>query len=358
MASFGGNPSPHLDKIANAFCKESPRRGEGAVPPPQLPSADDFHPLPSVLTGASLVNKATQIVHEARKKLEELTERPGISALPLYASLPEAGLRALCEAMNPIWVATDSAVIQQGAEGTEAYIVARGELEARRRRGDQQFTLARLKNGALFGEMALLSRAPRTGSVVALRPSLIVEIKREALDVLAKNHPEVATEIAAHCRERMFQNLVRMSDVMRVVPERDRPVLVQRFQVRTFEKSERLVVQDEEPTGIYLVASGEVAVMRHEGDAEGADDPLFIKTLGPGDVVGEVAMILRRKSNCEVVALHPTVALYLPKGDFMGLIHDHPSILAELYLLAVTRDEETSSIIEEEAAEVTDFTIV
>lgn len=357
IVELGGDSSAQLDSIASAFCKDSPRRGEGATPPPQLPAADDFHPLPSVLTGAALLNKATQIVHEAKRKLAEVDERPGISPNPLYSLLPRDGLRALCAAMTPIWVATDSTVIQQGATGSEAYFVARGELEARRTRDDQELSLARLTNGAIFGEMALLSRAPRTGSVVCLRPSIIVEVKKEALDALAKDHPEVAQELVTHCRSRMFQNLVKMSPVIQVVPSADRPALVSRFQVRTYEKSERLVIQDSTPDGIFLLASGEVAVLRHEG--EGADDePLLIKTLGTGDVVGEVALIFRRKANCDVVALHPTVTLYLPKEDFMGLIHDHPSILAELYLLACSRDEETASIIDEEAAEVTDFTLI
>jgi cAMP-dependent protein kinase regulator len=246
-------------------------------------------------------------------------------------------------------------VIQQGAVGSEAYFVARGELEVRREREGDPTVLARLSNGAIFGEMALLSRAPRTGSVVATRPSIVLEVTKDALDRLAEREPEVGVELGTHCRDRMFHNLVRMSDTLMVVPAADRPALVERFQTRTFEKNERLVVQDETPPGLFLIASGEVAVVRRE-ESEG--DPLVLTTLGPGDVVGEVAMVLRRKANAEVIALHPTVTLYLPASDFMGLIRAHPAILAELYHLAIARDEETKIIIEEEASIAEDFVLV
>ncbi|MFX7914659.1 cyclic nucleotide-binding domain-containing protein, partial [Acinetobacter baumannii] len=76
------------------------------------------------------------------------------------------------------------------------------------------------------------------------------------------------------------------------------------------------------------------AVVGHEDGGEG----FVISTLGVGQVVGEVAVVLRRKANADVVAVTPTVTLHLPREDFMGLIREHPAIVASLYLLAVERD--------------------
>jgi cAMP-dependent protein kinase regulator len=83
------------------------------------------------------------------------------------------GLRALIPAFEMITVPAGHEVIVEGEEGAEAYIVARGELEVRRNgaEGEEPVTLARLVGGALFGEMALLSRAPRAASVVACGPN-------------------------------------------------------------------------------------------------------------------------------------------------------------------------------------------
>ena len=61
-------------------------------------------------------------------------------------------------------------------------------------------------------------------------------------------------------------------------------------------------------------------------------------------------MILRRKSNANVIAIAPTVCLALHASDFLVLVREHPSILAGLYLLSVERDEETASILSGDTA--------
>lgn len=351
--TYGADASSLISTIAAAFCKDSPRHGAGAAPPTPLPPAQDFQPLPSVLTGAALTNKAVEIVHASKKSLEGAA-RPGIGTVALFSALEEESLRDLCIAMTPHWFPSNHVVIEQGTEGEDAYWVARGELEARRTRRDETVALARLRSGALFGEMALLSRAQRAGSVVSIRPSITVRIGKSVLDRIAADHPAIATELGVYCRDRMVSNLLKTSDVLKVVPEPDLPALVSRFRIICFEKNDRLLPQDVPSLGIYLIASGEVAVVRRE---EGAD-PLVLNALGPGDVAGEVATVLRRKTNAEVFATRPTVTLFLPTQDFMSLVEDHPSLLAELYLLAIRRDDETKSILAEETNLAEDFDLI
>ncbi|NUP06754.1 MAG: cyclic nucleotide-binding domain-containing protein [Polyangiaceae bacterium] len=343
-ARFGADLGALLDEIAESFCKDSPRHGKGATPPVILPPAASFTPLPSVLTGVGLNNKACEIVHEATRKHGE-SARPLIGNVPLFSTLDQQGLRELVEALEPQWLQAGHRVIEQGTPGKEAYWVARGELEATRTgKNGKAISLAHLRGGSVFGEMALLSRSPRSGTVITLRPTIVVRIAKDKLDRVAQAHPGIAVQLGTYCRDRMVQNLLKTSDVLRVVPEKDLPALVSRFKIVCFEQSDRLVVQDEFPTGLFLIASGEVAIVRREGDG----DPLVLKTLGVGDVVGEVATILRRKTSADVLATHPSVTLFLPTGDLLDLVRRHPAILAELYLIAVQRDDETKMILDEE----------
>ncbi len=342
---LGVDVDKHLDEIASAFCAGSPRLSDDASPPPPpLPHDASFQPLSSFLSGPALLSKATEIIHDASKDYESLADSalPLIAPLSLFSALPKDALRALIGCFEMITVPAGKAVISEGEEGAEAYIVARGELEVRRTDADgKTVTLARLTNGALFGEMALLSRAPRAASVVACRPSILLVARREALEAVAEKMPAVGVELAAHCRRRMVANLVRTSKVLLSVPPHERPALVERFETKVFEKGEKLIVDGTESTGLHLIASGEVAVIGRE---EGGEN-FVIATLGVGETVGEVALVLRRKANADVVAVHPTVTLHLPKEDFIDLIRDHPAILAGLYLCAVQRDEETSSVL-------------
>jgi cAMP-dependent protein kinase regulator len=230
--------------------------------------------------------------------------------------------------------------------------VARGELEVRRSDGDggPPIVLARLVSGALFGEMALLSRAPRAANVVATRPSILLVAKRDALEAVAEEQPAVAVELAAHCRRRMVANLAKTSHVLISVPPQERTTLVERFDTRIYEKGDKLVVEGQDAQGLHLLASGEVAVVAHEDDEE----PIVVATLAAGETVGEVALVLRRRANADVIAVHPTVTLFLPREDFLALIQDHPTILHGLYMTAVRRDDETTHALDSAPAAAAD----
>ena len=356
LKALGTDVSAALDDISGAFCLGSPRLSETPPPPPPLPTFTEFQPLSSFLTGPALLSKATQIVHEASRKTDEqrasLGDPTPVAPLALFSALEKPALRELINAFEMITVPAGKEVIVEGEEGAEAYIVARGELEVRRKAQDGDEgpdTLARLTNGALFGEMALLSRAPRAGSVVACRPSILLVARRDALEVVAEKRPDVGAELAAHCRRRMVANLVRTSPVLRTVPPLERPALVERFETKTYEKGDRLIANGADADGLHLIASGEVTIVGYEGN-----EPFVIATLGVGDVVGEVALVLRRRSSADVLAVRPTVTLHLPRADFMDLIREHPAILQSLYMLAVERDEETSNVLATSSVTLTD----
>jgi cAMP-dependent protein kinase regulator len=346
--------SDPLDQVATAFGAGSPRLLEGVMPPPPLPHVEGFQPLSSFLTGPALTSKATQIVHAATSAYENASgeELPSVAPLPLFSALPTEALRDLVAAFDMITVPAGYVVVQEGTEGSEAYIVARGELEVSRRLqddGERLVVLARLTSGALFGEMALLSRAPRAASVVAARPSILLVATRDALDAVAQRCPQVGVELAAHCRRRMVANLARTSPVLVSVPATERAMLVERFETRIFEKGDKLVREGEDAQGLHLVASGEVAVVAHDGR-----EPVVLATLPAGDTVGEVALVLRRKTNADVIAIHPTVTLFLARDEFLSLIQDHPAILHGLYVTALRRDDETALALSSAPAAVAD----
>jgi CRP-like cAMP-binding protein len=353
LRALGVDIDRHLEEVASAFCLGSARLQETETPPPPLPHFAGFQPLSSFLTGPALTSKATQILHAATRDYEEAvgSELPLVAPLPLFSALSKDALRALVGAFEMITVPAGQPIISEGEEGAEAYIVARGELEVSRADVDEgpRIILARLSSGALFGEMALLSRAPRAATVITTRPSILLVAKRDALEAVAEKRPEVAVELAAHCRRRMVANLARTSPILISVPPQERTMLVERFETRIYEKGDKLVVEGQDAQGLHLVASGAVAVIAHENG-----ESVVLATLAAGDTVGEVALVLRRKANADVIAVHPTVTLFLPREDFLALVHDHPTILHGLYMTAVRRDDETTLALDSAPAAVAD----
>jgi len=105
---------------------------------------------------------------------------------------------------------------------------------------------------------------------------------------------------------------------------------------------------------VHLIASGEVEVVTTDDTGE----KLVLAKLVAGDVVGEVATILRRVANADVVAIHPSVTLHMSGQGFHEVLRTHPRLLAVLYDLAVQRDQETSSVVAQEATSADDYVIV
>ncbi len=274
--------------------------------------------------------------------------------LPLFGALAPAALEQLLEAWEVRELASGDAAIEEGAEGRDAFVVVRGTLRAERRRGDESVVLAVLGPGALFGEMALVSDAPRAAAVVAEEPVQLLAASRDALETLAKRTPKIGQQLGDFCRARMVSNLMRHSDVLRAVAPADREALIARFDTRSFKPGERLVKLGEEGDGLFLIASGGVRVVGRDADGE----ELQVAVLGPGDVVGEISLVLRRPATADVVATHQTVALELKREGFHDAIKAHPTLLGELYELATKREEEMRSVVAQEALDVEEVVLL
>jgi CRP-like cAMP-binding protein len=87
-------------------------------------------------------------------------------------------------------------------------------------------------------------------------------------------------------------------------------------------------------------------------------DRLVLASLGPGDVVGEISMILRRPASADVTALHPTVAYEIGREALLTLMRAHPPLLVELYQLATRRDDEIRAATDSEVLAVEDLVLV
>jgi cAMP-dependent protein kinase regulator len=353
---LGLDPASIFDTAAQAYGRGSGRLKRQA--PPALPSSPSSPPaISESVSGAALLARAQKAARASAEAL--LTDAGGHGPLPpapLFSSLDQAALRDFIELFEPKLVPAAARVVEEGTLGAEAYVVAQGEVDVTRHAlsSSGPVHLARLGAGALVGEMALLSRAPRAATVASVGPALLLVASKQALDIAVRKNPELGREFAEHCRRRMLDNLVKTSQILRSVGASERTDLVQRFSIRAFEPGERLVTQGAAPAGLFLIASGEVAVVHKD---QGGEDTVVAR-LGPGEALGEVALVLRRPAIADVIANHPTVTLLLPRERFLEAVRAHPKVFVDLYELAVRRDEETAAAAQLEAADMDDSILV
>lgn len=89
-------------------------------------------------------------------------------------------------------------LINEGDTGNEAYVIVSGEVEVFKTIQDQRLVLVRLGPGDVVGEMAMISTAPRSASVVALTDTETVVITQEVMTQgLRKLPPWMGRSVAA-----------------------------------------------------------------------------------------------------------------------------------------------------------------
>jgi CRP-like cAMP-binding protein len=362
-----------LTELAGVFGADAVRGRNISVLPPPLAS-DHVVELTDV-PRAELVARATKRIEALRAALP--AKLPARGRLPLWGSLPNGAFERFAQAMEVRVFGPAHAAIQEGERGGSLFVVARGEVRIARRLAtlrvvdeeideptpresmpsglsDELEELAVLGAESVFGEMALLTEAPRAASVHTTRASIMLEAPPVALALAVKEVPALGDELRAFSRHRLVQNLLRTAPLLREVPAAERAALADAFETREYADGEVLFAQGSESAGLFLVASGRVEVRRRQDD--GTD--LVVGGIDPGACVGEISLVLRRPTSATVVAIEPTVALVLAPEHFMGIVRQHPALLASLYELAVAREEELIQVTAQAAEEADDLVMV
>ncbi|HEY4013589.1 MAG TPA: cyclic nucleotide-binding domain-containing protein [Polyangiaceae bacterium] len=353
---LGADPREAIERVATAFGRGSSRiQGDEPEPPAQAP-ADFLEPLSPFLAGPPLASRATQIVFAAKQAHDAAlvgSEPTALAPWPLFSALTKDALADLLAVFHAMTLPAGHRLVEEGEEGDAAYIVVQGEVEISRRAapGDHKprLAVAALGPGSFFGEMSLLSRLPSSTFAATTRPTILLAGKRDALSALAARRPELAIQLAAHCRRNSLANLGWTSAVVAMIPQDERAALVERLQMRIFERGEKLMREREEATGLHLVVSGEVAIVGREWS-----ERVLLATLGPGETVGEVELVLCRQAYADAIAMRPTAALFLSKEEYTAIVQDRPSVLHGLYATAVRRNAETRLALDSGSAVIAD----
>ncbi|MFM7313291.1 MAG: cyclic nucleotide-binding domain-containing protein [Cyanobium sp.] len=124
---------------------------------------------------------------------------------PLFASLSAAQLATLAPLTRCVRFGPGETVVREGEAGDCLYQVVEGRVEVLR--GEE--SIAALSPGAVFGEMTLLTDAPRNATVRSCGETVLLEVERQDLVPLLEASPALLDELGAlvHQRRRELEEL-------------------------------------------------------------------------------------------------------------------------------------------------------
>lgn len=322
-----------LRRVADRYAHGSPYLGRGArvsaedadaEVPPALAALVDAPPPPRDRLVAQAVALAIDLVGADR-----YPDR--VPPVPLFSLLPPESFGAVLDAMRLVRLRPGATVIRQGDPGDAFYVLARGSVRVDRRTPEgAEHHLATLHDGAIFGEMALLSASPRTATVTTTAPADLLELGREALAAAARELDTLAQALDRFTRDRMVHNVLRTSPLFRPFDEPQRQELFRRFETRHVEAGTEVLVEGDPVDGLWLVLSGEVRVTRDGGDR-------VLAALGPGEVFGELGVLRGTPASATCTAVGPAALLFLAREYVARLLAGVPAVAAYVEGLAEQR---------------------
>ena len=235
-------------------------------------------------------------------------------------------------------------VIREGEPGNAFFFVAGGELRVFATDGlGRQTELAKLGEGAVFGEMALLSAQPRSASVACVTDVDVLEVGRQSLSQLADELGAVAEALHGFTRERLLGNLLATSPLFKPFNRLQQRDLLRRFTSHDVAPNTVVIDEGEEGRGLFVVLAGDLDVSRKTSDGV-----VPLGTLKTGDVFGEMALLRNARTTATVTAQRPATVLFLAREYIAKIVAAVPEIRSYLDALAEEREIDNQLVLGED----------
>jgi CRP-like cAMP-binding protein len=135
-----------------------------------------------------------------------------LSTSRIFRPFEAAQRRELLRRFETEVVAPGTVVIADGAEPRGLFLVLEGEVEVSKvdPAGDKVI-LAYLREGDVFGEIALVERGKTTATVTAVERAVLLVLERARFDAVTRDHPRILEYLAGLSRDRVEETSQAMS---------------------------------------------------------------------------------------------------------------------------------------------------
>ena len=243
-------------------------------------------------------------------------------------------------------------IFRQGDTGDTMYIVHSGAVEVRREQGGASSVVARLGRGEFFGEMALVDREPRSATVAAAEPSLVVPITRD----FVFKHTQKDTKFIFSILEGLCHRLEATNKLIRErFAGRPEPVIAlvskeayeeprsaaflksiggaaKPGSARKFEAGAEVFKRGIPGDVMYVILDGKIQIVQDEQQKR----YVFVE-LGRGSFFGELALITGRERTATAMVSEPATLLPLDRQSFLDRIRSDPEVALHVVQILILR---------------------
>ena len=121
-----------------------------------------------------------------------------LAKVPLFSHLSAAEIADIMRLLRAQTIESGEILVRRGDNASSMYFITAGEVEI-----ELPHQRVRLSDGTFFGEIALLRRTHRSGTVTALRKTRLLALDAEDFHALIERMPALAAHVQATANERL-----------------------------------------------------------------------------------------------------------------------------------------------------------
>ncbi|MBC7907655.1 MAG: cation:proton antiporter [Rhodospirillaceae bacterium] len=150
---------------------------------------------------------------DLRERAHRLDRRPPIdlqlepevmvARVPPFGELPPGELSQITRLLRPLLALPGEVIVRKGDVGDAMYFIASGAVEVHLSPAP-----VRLGSGEFFGELALITRSPRSADVVSLGFCSLLVLDAPDFEALLQASPELRSHIHETARQRLARDVV------------------------------------------------------------------------------------------------------------------------------------------------------
>lgn len=137
--------------------------------------------------------------------------------------------------------------------------------------------------------------------------------------------------------------LLRNSNIFADLSQESMDRIASRFEKTSYQAEEMVFREGEPGDRMFIVTRGRVAVLKDMGWGQRE-----LKRMEPGEMFGEMALILREKRTASIKALEPTECLALGEEDFIDLLNTDAAFAQKVLRVLTNRLKRTDELGTEE----------
>jgi small-conductance mechanosensitive channel len=170
--------------------------------------------IPLAVPGAAIFLSQDDPEHAERKGAREAAARiAALDGVDLLGAMTAEEKKSLAGRLRHVPFSRGEFIMRQGADAHWLYILTSGETQVRVESQDGEKTVATISAPSFFGEMGLMTGAPRSATVVALSDVDCYRIDKEDFHHILARRPEIAAEISTILARRKIDLLAAQQDM-------------------------------------------------------------------------------------------------------------------------------------------------